>query len=284
MRTPAPQLAAARGAQAPCWTAPAGRGDLPARLLTAAVALPLVVVLLGHSAPTARVTLAVAAAIAAAELGRLSFERGAFERRAVWVGALLMVLAQTATIAAALAVTCVMAAWTAAVFRGEVAGVPNRAGRLAAVLLLVGGGLFCLASLRALPDGTQWLFSLLAATWLNDAGAYFVGRRWGAHKLRPAISPGKSWEGFAGGAVTSLALAAGLAQALPGFTAKDAAALWIITATLGPLGDLTKSIWKRDAHVKDTGRLLPGHGGMMDRVDALLFNAPAFLLYVVALR
>lgn len=261
-----------------------GRGDLTARLITAAVALPWVVVLLGHSADTARVTLAIAAAIAAAELGRLSFQRGSFEHRAAAAGAFLMVLAQTTTIAAAVAAAVVMASWTAAVVRSEVAGVPDRTGRLAAILLLAGGGLSCLAALRALPEGTLWLFSVLAATWLNDAGAYFVGRRWGAHKLRPAISPGKSWEGLAGGAATSLAAAAALAHTLPSFTAKDAAALFVITAAVGPVGDLTKSIWKRDAHVKDSGRLLPGHGGMLDRVDALLFNAPAFLLYVVALR
>lgn len=260
------------------------RGDLPARLLTAAVAVPLVVVLLWRSEATAQLTIALAAAVAAAELGRLSFDRGSFEHALVGVGAFLVVLSQSAAIAAGSGLAVVMVAWVAAIVRGEVEGVPDRVGRLAAALLYCGGGLFALAQLRGLPDGVLWVFALLAATWLNDAGAYFVGRSLGTHKLRPTISPGKSWEGFFGGALTSLLCGAALAQTLPAFTAKDAVALALITSVLGPLGDLTKSIWKRDARVKDAGRLLPGHGGMVDRIDALLFNAPAFLLYVAHLR
>lgn len=260
------------------------KGDLPARLLTAAVAVPLVVVLLERSPVSARITIALAAAVAASELGRLSFERRSFEHLLVSGGAFLMVLAQSTPIAAGSALALVMVAWVAAIFRGEVEGVPDRVGRFAAVLLYCGGGLFALAELRAQPDGVRWVFALLGATWLNDAGAYFVGRSLGAHKLRPTISPGKSWEGLAGGTAASLLICAALAQTLPAFTWRDAVALFLISSLLGPLGDLTKSIWKRDARVKDAGRLLPGHGGMVDRVDALLFNAPAFLLYVLHLR
>jgi phosphatidate cytidylyltransferase len=114
-----------------------------------------------------------------------------------------------------------------------------------------------------------------------DTGAYYVGRAIGKHKLAPAISPGKTWEGVAGGVVAALALAAvahfWFFKELPLKWALPLAAVMIV---LGILGDLTESALKRGAGAKDTAKLLPGHGGALDRLDSLLFNAP--LIYYFA--
>ncbi|HEY2973559.1 MAG TPA: phosphatidate cytidylyltransferase [Pyrinomonadaceae bacterium] len=115
----------------------------------------------------------------------------------------------------------------------------------------------------------------------SDTGAYYVGRAMGKHKLAPKISPGKTWEGVAGGVVAALALAAvahfWFFKELP---LKWALPLAAVMAVLGILGDLTESALKRGAGAKDAAKILPGHGGALDRLDSLLFNAP--LLYYFA--
>jgi len=115
----------------------------------------------------------------------------------------------------------------------------------------------------------------------SDTGAYYVGRAIGKHKLAPTISPGKTWEGVAGGVVAALALAAvahfWFFKELP---LKWALPLAAVMAVLGILGDLTESALKRGAGAKDAAKILPGHGGALDRLDSLLFNAP--LIYYFA--
>ncbi len=115
---------------------------------------------------------------------------------------------------------------------------------------------------------------LLSLSWLNDTGAYFIGSRWGRHKLLPAVSPGKSWEGIFGGLAATLLLVLLLNQFIPLPTPSG----WLIPAlaasVLGPLGDLLESAMKRSAGLKDSGNILPGHGGALDRFDAFLFHLP----------
>lgn len=115
----------------------------------------------------------------------------------------------------------------------------------------------------------------------SDIGAYYVGRAIGKHKLAPTISPGKTWEGVFGGVIVALALAAvahfWFFRELP---LKFALPLAAVMVVLGILGDLTESALKRSAGAKDAAKILPGHGGMLDRLDSLLFNAP--LLYYFA--
>jgi phosphatidate cytidylyltransferase len=122
----------------------------------------------------------------------------------------------------------------------------------------------------------------LLLTWGNDTGAYAFGRTMGRHKLYPKVSPGKTWEGFFGGMIVATALAlAAKATFFPSLSWIDAIALGIPTSILGPIGDLSESMIKRAYGVKDSGKLIPGHGGLLDRVDALLFNAPFIYLYAV---
>jgi phosphatidate cytidylyltransferase len=129
--------------------------------------------------------------------------------------------------------------------------------------------------LRFLSDGPWWIFWLLLVVMAGDTGAFYAGRTWGKTKLYPEVSPGKTWVGVAGG--LAAALMAGLALghwALPGTGLKTLAALALLLAVVGLLGDLFESMLKRQAQVKDTSEILPGHGGMLDRLDSLLFAAP----------
>ncbi|HWB98977.1 MAG TPA: phosphatidate cytidylyltransferase, partial [Bryobacteraceae bacterium] len=117
--------------------------------------------------------------------------------------------------------------------------------------------------------------------WIGDAGAYYVGRRLGRHKLAPRISPGKSWEGaIASVAVSVLFGVFYLARFLPSVPAAAAIAISAVANIAGQLGDLAESAIKRGAGVKDSGTILPGHGGFLDRVDSTLFVLPVVYLYI----
>ena len=134
--------------------------------------------------------------------------------------------------------------------------------------------------LRQLPDGFAWLILTLTVTWLNDSGAYFAGRAYGQRKLYPRISPSKTWEGAAGGLLASIggALAVKSLGWLPQLPWWGSVVVGAGAGVLGPLGDLGESMLKRAYGAKDSSRLLPGHGGLLDRIDALLFTGPFVLL------
>ena len=126
---------------------------------------------------------------------------------------------------------------------------------------------------------TLMLFVLI---WVTDTGAYYTGRSIGKHKFAPSISPNKTWEGTLGGFFAAV-LAAGAFKLflLPFFGWTDVLVLAFLGGFWGQLGDLLESAVKRTAEVKDSGNLLPGHGGVMDRFDSLIFTAPAYWLYLV---
>lgn len=138
-----------------------------------------------------------------------------------------------------------------------------------------------LSFLRIEP-GTAWVFLVFAVTFLQDTFAYFVGRSFGRHKLAPILSPKKTWEGAIGG-MTGAIVASLLSVFLMGLPISYGSAILIgiIGGIVGPLGDLSESLIKRMVGVKDIGKIIPGHGGMLDRADSLLFTAP--ILYYVAL-
>jgi phosphatidate cytidylyltransferase len=138
---------------------------------------------------------------------------------------------------------------------------------------------------RDVADGSQWVFTALAATFSCDTGAYFCGRALGRHKLYPQVSPGKTWEGAVGGLASAvLALVVSRFTFFPALTWVDVFAVALPAAVLGPVGDLVESLIKRAAGAKDSGRLIPGHGGMLDRIDALLFVGAWVFLYARFLR
>jgi phosphatidate cytidylyltransferase len=134
--------------------------------------------------------------------------------------------------------------------------------------------------LRALPRGEVLVFITVALTALADTGAYFVGRTWGKRRLAPRLSPGKTWEGYAGGVVVALA-AGPLLTGLTGLGWIHGLILGLLLSTLTPVGDLGVSMIKRQAGVKDSGKLFPGHGGALDRVDSMLVAALIGYYYTV---
>ena len=148
----------------------------------------------------------------------------------------------------------------------------------------VGGGIASLILLREIPEnGRLAVFTVLIAVFADDTAAYFVGRTIGRHKMAPNISPGKSWEGFVGGALAAMAVAF-FAMYDQGFlTDVEALALGAVIAVSSTLGDLFESAIKRDLGVKDSGRVLAGHGGVLDRIDSLLWAGPAAFYVVLAL-
>ena len=138
-----------------------------------------------------------------------------------------------------------------------------------------------LISVRELPDGEWWLLTVLPAIWFADMGAYLVGNAIGRHPLTRRVSPKKTWEGYLAGlasAVLATALLAiawqALAAPMPEINARSGALLGFVIALLAPIGDLGESLIKRQAGAKDSGKILPGHGGMFDRIDSWLWAAP----------
>jgi len=151
-------------------------------------------------------------------------------------------------------------------------------------LLYIGLTMSFLVSTRLLPEGEWLIIFLLLVTWAGDAGAYYAGTLCGQHALAPRISPKKTLEGLIGGAAVAT-IAAYVARwwFLPTLSLFDCLILALLLTGAGLWGDLAESAIKRSAGVKDSGGLLPGHGGMLDRIDSLLFTTPAFYYYVTLL-
>ena len=264
---------------------------LKTRLLTAAVLIPLVIwgVL---ALPTAYFSLLIALIVAQAawEWSALAGMTQLFWR-ALYVSLLLLSLWAVSTLAPALVLVIAVVGWCLATVialrhPADVVWLARaNVASLAGVWVLVPAW-FALVQLHALPgQGAYWVLFLMALIWSADVAAYFAGRRWGQARLAASISPGKTWAGAWGALAATLLIApvagiiAGLAQ--PQLT-------WFIilclaTVILSIVGDLFESIYKRIRGVKDSGRLLPGHGGVLDRIDSLTAAAPVFMLGLLML-
>lgn len=183
-------------------------------------------------------------------------------------------------IAAALAVVGTLAFVT---FRPDpLDHAADRAGRLLVGIGWLGGCFAFMPLLRRLDDGLALVFLLLAIAWLGDTGGYFAGRFFGRHKLYEKISPKKTWEGLFGGIILTIAgVFAMRAVALPGLSPLDCVLIGGGLGISATVGDLSESMLKRAFHVKDSGWIMPGHGGLLDRVDSVLFVAPLLYGYAV---
>ena len=168
--------------------------------------------------------------------------------------------------------------WIGVFPRGLPQGPLLRGRKLMAGLMLLVPAWIALVTLHGAPQGARWVLVLLVMIWAADAGAYYVGRRYGKRKLAPQVSPGKTWAGVWGG--LGAGLAAGLAMPLLLRMDVNAgmgyACICLVTVAGSVVGDLTVSMFKRQMGVKDTGHLLPGHGGILDRIDSLTAAAPIF--------
>lgn len=197
-----------------------------------------------------------------------------------------------AVVGAAAVFWCFVAPWWLA--RGIPAWVARRTGLMMALCWIVLAAAWW-GLIAALQRGPVYLISVLAVVWVSDIAAYFAGRAFGRRKLAPTISPGKTWEGVAGAVDAVLVIGLGFALAAPAdFPANfmglmhaqsglpGLALALVVLVALGIVGDLFESMLKRRAGVKDSSRLLPGHGGVLDRIDALLPVLPVAALIDMA--
>lgn len=159
---------------------------------------------------------------------------------------------------------------------------PQEIGAILLGLLYIVAPMALIFFMDKYPNGNIWIFFLLATIILSDTGAFYAGRWLGRHKLYPAVSPGKTWEGAFGGLLLSLMAPLIFSLAFPAIfpLRKALFILAILFSVAGQVGDLAESMLKRSSGIKDSGTLLPGHGGLLDRIDGLLFAIPILYLYL----
>lgn len=262
---------------------------LKTRVVAAAIFAPALLALVYAGGAPLRMATAVLTGLMLWEAQRLLLARAPKVLRAALMGVGLLTCAQglfllPTSMAPYLPGTCAVLVLIAALCAPV---SPNNAVRDGALALLgawyAGGLMPLLWQLRELPEvGLGLALMALFCTWAADTGAYFTGRAWGRRKLLPRVSPGKTLEGALGGLVAAmlmawalwvtLSLPLGLAQALT---------LGLVAATLGTLGDLCESLIKRAAGAKDSSQLIPGHGGVLDRFDGVLFAVWGVRAYAV---
>ncbi len=147
-------------------------------------------------------------------------------------------------------------------------------------ILICWSAWIALQVIRGAPEGSNWILWLLLVVAFADIGAYFTGRAIGKRKLAPAVSPGKTWEGFWGGMVTSSVICGGILAVLGRFNG-GWIFIMVLLVVVSVVGDLFESVLKRERGVKDSGSLLPGHGGALDRLDSALAVLPYFALILL---
>ena len=265
------------------------------REITAAVLIPAVLAVLVAAPPWAWALLvALAATVALLEFFRLIEAAGWIVPKPAGVGLFLAIVA-AAHLASLLALVVLTGVTLLALPTLVMFASPREAVLLASsassvfATLYVALGAGAMIGLRAI--GWQPVVFLLAIVWAGDSAAYYAGRRWGKRKLAPVVSPKKTWEGLWGqlgaglafGAVAALLLfpSAPAASGAPRILLLGAA-LGLVVSVVAVIGDLLESTFKRSCAVKDSGGLLPGHGGLLDRLDSLLYASPV-LLFVLAL-
>lgn len=278
--------------------------SLRQRVLSAAVLVPLVVSVVWWSVWSLAAALAAATVLAVREL-YAAFAHGGYRAQqragvalalAPVLAAALQLITGAPTILPAV-IFVIMASLVATLGRHAEEGAVAGWALTVAGALYIGGLLSHAVLLRALDTplrpglfatlglapGAAWVFLVLMVTWGQDILAYFVGKYAGRTKMAPGLSPKKTWEGAAGGMLGAIGGGA-LAVALFGLPVSvwAGALLGVAGGVIGPLGDLSESFIKRQVGVKDAGSLIPGHGGVLDRIDSLIFTAPV-LYYLILL-
>jgi phosphatidate cytidylyltransferase len=263
-----------------------------ARELTALVASPVAIWIIGWSHEYVfDVTIALIAALALWELLTLGEHKGFHLPKALCILVTLFIIASfvlepiSVEMGVFLALLILPASYVFS--RGDLEeALPSSAIAIMSTLYvgMLGGSLIRLR--KDFPgDGPKLVFFLLLVVWLADAGAYYVGKNFGKHRLSPRISPKKSIEGLAGGITTSIIAAIVIHFTFfANFPLLHAIIAGVVLSFAGVVGDLAESMWKRSAAVKDSGTLIPGHGGFLDRFDSILYTAPMLYVYWVLIK
>jgi phosphatidate cytidylyltransferase len=266
------------------------KSNLAVRLLTAGIAAPLLLLILFKAPPAAFGAVAILASLLGAQEVLRMTHPGDGVAQTIGV---VQSVAVTATIAfvggdsrfvvAVLLGMPLVGMLMPLVRLGDIATAGLRMMAGGAVPIYVGGSLGVLARLRAASsDGAAWVLLVLMLGWFGDTGGYFFGRFLGKRKLYEAVSPKKTVAGLVGAVVGALGGAV-LASSwlLPELSLAHAVPLGLVSGLLGQAGDLAESLLKRSTGVKDSGAILPGHGGILDRIDAVLVLAPMVYLYTL---
>ena len=250
------------------------------RIITAIIGLPILLLLVWLGGYWFNGLVAAAAAIAGWELARMA--RGWGQRPAPLIVAALAALLtapwalsdllhDSATVVLIAGLMSVIAAVALLPSKKE-DGSHSATIPTVSIALYVGLTLFHAAALSALDEGRDWIFLLLGITFATDVAAYAVGRTVGSHKLAPSISPNKTWEGAVGGVIGAIAAGVGISAWLDLHVGLlEAIIVAGILAIAGQFGDLYMSRLKRAAAVDDSGQILPGHGGILDRIDSIMW-------------
>jgi phosphatidate cytidylyltransferase len=256
---------------------------LTKRLLVTIIALPILITVIAIGGWLFTLVLSAALGIAAWEYWRLFHNGGYAPSGPVLIGGVILLALsrgffgfEFSDLTATALILVVMAV--------HVFGYRRHPTTAAIDFCITLAGLFYLGwlgsyffSLRGLPDGQWWFLVVLPAVWFADAGAFLVGRKYGRHRMAPMISPNKTWEGYLGGivmaAVATPLLALVWRVVAPGVNLEVALLLGFVIAIVAPLGDLGESMIKRQFGAKDSSNILPGHGGIMDRIDTWIWGA-----------
>jgi len=266
------------------------RSNLHVRVLTAVVGLPVVALLIYVGGWPFAAAAAAIAMLAGAEfvhgwlLPSLPIPEAATKQPAFFLAGAIVLAAHWEPQVVPLGAAIALAAGTIGYSRTNVFG-PRKPYRVLAWCLLYVGVLFSTVVLiRDGDNGRDWLFLGLLSTFAVDTGAYAVGRAIGRHRMAPRISPGKTWEGAAGGYVAGVAAVFALNAAFRTGVSPATLAIFAPTMPLAAIvGDLAESWMKRRMGVKDASGLLPGHGGFLDRLDSVLFVMPLLYLFLRAI-
>lgn len=260
------------------------------KIVAALALIPFFAWLVGWGKPEYFLALALplGALVGAYELGRLTMPGHKFEQALlVMASVFACVASQTGEMEATVGAVCAIVVLTlsALLFKErDLAAIYTSTAKIVFGAVYVGLLVGVVVAIKRLEPGlgnTKLLFLLFALTWAGDAGAFFAGSLWGKRKLWPAVSAGKTWEGLVGGFVCTIAFALGVAWFSKIWIWQDGLILGVLVGVFGPIGDLVESAIKRGANVKDSGVFLPGHGGVLDRIDSILFTAPIVYYYAL---
>ena len=263
---------------------------LKQRILTGALGVPLIIFAIWFGAPWFSLLIAAAVLVGAFEFYRMAnFEK---KEPLIYFGllwALSLVLSplykSTNILPIVMSIT-ILISLILLLFRTPRDNAFHKWAWTIAGAIFVGWMLSYWISLRGLENGRDWVYLAMLTIFANDTGAFFIGRAKGKHKLVPAISPAKTWEGAIGGLVSSILgsiIIVVILNLISPFTLKywQVIPLGFLISFFAQIGDLVESLLKRNMGIKESGTLLPGHGGILDRFDSLIFVGPVVYYFVI---
>ena len=254
------------------------------RLITAAIGLPVFLLITWFGNPWF-----IAAVAIVATLGSLEFFRITISPKiepltyfAIIVTVILSISPLYSTLTKSIVFVCfIIASLSWLLF------LPNKEGSFLKWVWLLGGTVYLgwmlsyWGELRSLANGREWAYLSIFIIMASDTSAYFIGKAWGRHRMAPSISPKKTWEGAIAGLIFGvLTFVAAKYLVLPYLSIANSIVCGGIVGVFGQIGDLSESLLKRDARVKDSSQFIPGHGGVLDRFDSLAFVAPLVFFYL----